>query len=99
MTRHIVAWNFKEDFTPEQKQESAQKMKQLLEELPGLIDGIVELRVHTTMPASSNREVVLNSLFESDEALAAYITHPEHKRVGQYVRAVTQDRAGADFQE
>jgi hypothetical protein len=77
--------------------QNAQKMKSLLEELPRLIDGIVELKVQINPMQSSNRDIMLDSLFESEEALAAYIIHPEHKRVGEFVRSVTKDRACMDY--
>ncbi|MCL2638162.1 MAG: Dabb family protein [Oscillospiraceae bacterium] len=38
-----------------------------------------------------------DGLFESEDALVAYIIHPEHKRVGEFVRAVTKDRACVDY--
>jgi vesicle coat complex subunit len=88
MTKHIVLWNYADGFSPEENLQNAQKMKGLLEELPNLIDGIVELKVHINMMQSSNRDIMLDSLFESEEALAAYIGHPEHKRVGEFVRSV-----------
>jgi hypothetical protein len=74
-------------------------MKSLLEELPKLIDGIVELKVQISPMPSSNRDIILDSLFENEEALAAYIVHPEHKRVGEFVRSVTKDRACMDYKE
>jgi len=44
------------------------------------------------------KSVTFDSLFVSEEALAAYIVHPEHKRVGEFVRAVTKDRACMDYE-
>jgi hypothetical protein len=99
MVRHIVLWNYADGFTPEENTQNAQKMKSLLEELPGLIDGIVELKVQINPLPLSNRDIMLDSLFESEEALAAYIVHPEHKRVGEFVRSVTKDRACIDYKE
>jgi hypothetical protein len=97
MIRHFVLWNFADGFSPDENIHNAQKMKSLLEELPSLIDGIVELKVQIEMMPSSNRDIMLDSLFESEEALAAYIVHPEHKRVGEFVRSVTKDRACVDY--
>ena len=97
MVRHIVLWNYADDFSAEENIQNVQKMKSLLEELPSLIDGIVELKVQINAMPSSNRDIMLDSLFESEEALAAYIVHPEHKRVGEFVRSVTKDRACVDY--
>jgi hypothetical protein len=99
MIRHIVLWNYADGNTPKQNKENAIKMKELREELPSMIDGIVEIKVRINEMSGSNRDIMLDSLFESAEALAAYIEHPEHKRVGQFVRAVTKDRACIDYEE
>ncbi|MCL2072211.1 MAG: Dabb family protein [Oscillospiraceae bacterium] len=98
MTRHIVMWNYADGFTAEENTANAVKMKSLLEELKGKIDGIVEIKVQINNLPSSNRDILLDSLFESQEALAAYIIHPEHKRVGEFVRAMTKERACVDFE-
>ena len=99
MIRHIVAWNYKDGFTESENRENALKIKSDLEALIKCIDGIVELKVHINMLPSSNRDIVLDSLFQSEEALAAYQAHPEHKRVGAFVGAVTQNRACVDYHE
>jgi hypothetical protein len=97
MVRHIVLWNYADGNTSEQNKENATKMKSLLEELPSMIDGVIAIKVRINEMSGSNRDIMLDSLFESEEALAAYIEHPEHKRVGQFVRAVTKDRACIDY--
>ncbi|MDR1754584.1 MAG: Dabb family protein [Eubacterium sp.] len=99
MVRHIVIWNFKDGFSDAENKENALIVKTELEALPGLIDGIVKLDVHIDALPGSNRDVILNSLFESAEALNAYQIHPEHKRVGQIVRAVLDNRACMDYAE
>ena len=101
MVRHIVAWNYKEGFSDSENKENAEKIKSELEALPRLIDGIIEMKVYiySDLLSSGNRNIVLNSLFKNEEALAAYIIHPEHKRAGEFVRSVTQDRASVDYIE
>ena len=99
MLRHIVSWSYKSGFSESQNKENAQRIKTELESLVGKIDGIVELEVHINVLPSSNRDIVLNSLFESDEALVAYQAHPEHKRVGSFVSSVTENRVCVDYHE
>jgi len=99
MLRHIVAWNYKDGFTYDENRKNAQKLKSELEALTQCIEGIIELKVHINTLSSGNRDIVLNSLFESEEALLAYQIHPEHKRVGEFVKAVTQDRVCVDYFE
>ena len=99
MVRHIVCWNFKEEFTKEQNIKNSLKVKCELENLVNTINGIIELNVITDILSTSNKDIVLNSLFENEEALAAYQKHPEHKRVSTYVGTVMQNRVCIDFIE
>lgn len=99
MLRHIVAWNYKDELVGDEKRKHAQRIKSELEALTQCIDGIIELKVHIDMLPSSNKDIVLNSLFESEEALLAYQVHPEHQRVGEHVRSVTQNRTCVDYFE
>lgn len=96
MVRHIVLWNFANGFTEEENRANAQKMKAELENLKNLIGGITDIRVSIGALESGNRTLLLESVFESRAAFEAYVTHTEHVRVGQFVRAVTQDRACFD---
>ncbi|MCL2235243.1 MAG: Dabb family protein [Defluviitaleaceae bacterium] len=99
MLRHIVAWNLMAGFTDEENKATAQKIKSELEGLANCVEGIVKLKVYTDMIGSSNRHVVLDSVFESEAALEAYQVHPEHQRVAAFVRSVTEERACVDFWE
>ena len=99
MIRHIVMWNFKDGFANHENIEHAKKVKTELEALIQYIDGIIELKVHINALSTSNKDIVLNSLFESEETLAEYQIHPEHKRVGAYVGTVMQNRVCIDYYE
>jgi len=99
MVRHIVIWNHKDEFSEVEKKENALRIKSELEALTQCIDEIIELKVHINALDSSNRDVILNSLFENESTLAAYQIHPEHKKVGVFVGAVMQDRACIDYYE
>jgi len=99
MVRHIVAWNYKDGFSDNENKENAQKVKSELEALTKCIDGIIELKVHIDVLSSSSKDVILNSLFESEEALSAYQIHPEHQRVGAFVGTVMQNRVCVDYYE
>ena len=99
MVRHIVAWSFKDGFTADEKQAHLQKIKTDLEALPSIIGGIIELKVHINLLETSNRSAMLDSLFESEDALKAYQIHPEHKKVSEFVRSVMEDRVCLDYEE
>ena len=98
MVRHIVAWNYADGFTPEENQKNAELMKKELENLKNLIDGIVSIQLYTNPLDTSDSDLLLDSIFESEEALKAYVVHPEHVRVGtEYVRPVVKNRKCIDF--
>lgn len=99
MVRHIVMWNFKDDFTDEENTHNAQRVKTELEALSSTIPGIVSLEVMISKLKSSNRDIVLNSLFEDEEMLANYQIHPDHVRVSAYVGAVLMNRSCIDYFE
>ena len=99
MIRHIVTWRFREGFTQEENAANAQKVKAELEALAFVIPGIVFLRVMSDALPTGNRDVMLDSIFESAAALAAYQVHPAHVRVSAYVGTVLRDRACFDCVE
>lgn len=99
LIRHIVSWNFKEGLTDEEKRQYGQEMKTQLEALPALIPGVISIEVRTDLLEASNRAIVLNSLFENEERLAAYQVHPEHVRVSNYVGTFVTDRTCVDYVE
>ena len=97
MVKHIILWKLKDEFnTPEIKKD----IKDGLESLLGVIDGLVEIKVQTECLESSNADVMLYSVFNSKEALSAYAIHPEHVKVAdQKVRPYTAIRSCIDFEE
>ena len=99
MVRHIVMWNFKDGFTTDENILNANRVKESLEALIATIDGIISLEVIISPLSSSNRDIVLNSLFSSEQALANYQTHPDHVRVSNYVRTVMMNRSCIDYFE
>jgi quinol monooxygenase YgiN len=90
-------WNSRDGFTCAENKENAMRVKRELEALLAVIDGIIGLDVHINEMASSNKDVILDSLFESEEALAAYQAHPEHQRVSAFVGTVLQGRSCFDY--
>ena len=97
MVRHIVLWNFAEGLSEAERIKAGERMKALLEPIRELVPGALEIRVVRNELASSNRDIALISSFETEEALAAYQTHPAHVEAGKYVRSVTCNRACMDY--
>ena len=98
MIRHIVMWNFVVDMTKEEKSNAFLKMKELLEPIKDMLDGVITLEVVENKISSSNREVMLISEFETIEDLKKYQVFPAHVEAGKFVGKVTCDRACFDYE-
>ena len=97
MVKHIILWKLKEEFN---NNEVKQGIKTGLEGLMGVVPGLLEIKVQTETLASSNVDVMLYSVFESEEALKGYAVHPEHVAVADNnVRPFTEIRSCIDFVE
>ena len=98
MVKHIILWTLKE-MSEEEKIIVKQGIKEGLEGLMGKIPGLLEIKVQTESLASSNADVMLDSSFETAEALNNYAVHPEHVAVADgKVRPFTATRSCMDFE-
>lgn len=99
MVKHVILWKLKEELSAQEKAERAAKIKEMLEGLVGKVSGLVSVKVVTNGLASSNADVMLDSVLESEEALKGYAVHPEHVAVADtYVRPYTQVRMCMDYE-
>lgn len=97
MVKHIILWKLKESLTEEEKTAARAEAKRRLEALNGKIDGMISLKVVTDRLPSSNADMMLDSEFETVEALAGYQTNPLHVEAAAYVRSVVESRLCLDF--
>ena len=98
MVKHIILWQLKDEFSKEEKITIKAGIKEGLESLKGKIPGLLDIHVQTEYLASSTAEVMLDSTFESEEALRSYSTHPEHVKVADTkVRPYTKNRSCLDY--
>jgi len=97
MIKHIILWKLKESFTDEEKAAARAEAKKRLESLNGKIDGLIELKVITDRLPSSNADMMLDSTFESIEALNGYQINPLHVEAAGYVCSVVESRLCLDF--
>jgi hypothetical protein len=98
MVKHLVAWNYADGFSEEENSKHAMNMKKELENLKNLIDGIVSIKLYTNPLGSSDADLLLDCVFINEEALKAYVTHPEHVRVGTgFVKPFVKNRKCIDM--
>lgn len=99
MVRHIILWTLKDELSAEEKAEAKKNIKAGLEGLKGKVPGIIEIKVHTEGLPSSNADLMLDSCFESEDALKGYAVHPEHVSVAEnIVRPYSKTRTCLDFE-
>ena len=99
MVKHVILWTLKDELSAEEKAAVKQGIKEGLEGLKGKVPGIVDIKVNINGLESSNADLMLDSAFESVEALKGYSVHPEHVAVADSkVRPYTKIRSCLDFE-
>lgn len=99
MVKHIILWNLKDEFTEEQKADIRAGIKEGLEGLAGQIPGLIDISVRAEYLPTSTVDVMLDTTFESVEALKNYSTHPKHVAVADSkVRPYTAVRSCIDYE-
>ena len=97
MIRHIVMWNVRGD-TRAEKLANIEKLQRSFHGLRGRIPGLLHVEVGVdTSRVDYACDVVLFSEFESQAALDAYATHPEHLRVKQELGELRTQRHQVDY--
>lgn len=95
MIKHIVMWKLKDEC----REENAKKIKELLENLDGVIKELKNIEVGININKSdAAMDVVLYSEFSNLEDLDIYQNHPEHVKVGSFVKTVAIERKVCDFE-
>jgi quinol monooxygenase YgiN len=95
--RHIVMWKVR-GTTPDEKAANIESLQRSFHSLRGRVPGLLHLEVgvdHSGVDYAC--DVVLVSEFESQAALEAYASHPEHLRVKQEVGDMRTHRYQVDY--
>ncbi len=97
MLKHIVCWKIQGNEAAS-KESNLAKMKELLDELPNLINEIEAFEVGINFNESEAAyDISLFSVFADNEALDIYQKHPEHLRVAEFIKKVTLNRVVVDY--
>ena len=96
MVKHVILWKLKENLTDPKAVKAG--IRQGLEELKGVVPGLMEIVVRSEGLASSNADVMLDSTLASEAALKAYAVHPAHVKVAEErIRPFVQTRLCLDY--
>ena len=95
--RHIVCWKLNA-LTPRKKADDAAEIAAGLQGLVGIVPEIRALTVGPDVAGNENWDVALIADFDDLEALGRYQNHPEHKKVGAFIRTVVADRLAVNLE-
>ncbi len=99
MVRHVILWQFKDEYSGAQIEEMKEEIKAGLLGLKGIIPGLLEIQVITKGLQSSNADLMLSTAFTDEAALKAYAVHPAHVRVAdEKVRPFMKTRVCLDYE-
>jgi len=99
MIKHVMVWKLRAELSDEEKNKVKAEAKTALEALAGNIDGLLDITLNIGMLPTSNCDMMLDSSFESVEALALYQKHPLHvAAVDTFVRPFAAERLCADYE-
>ena len=98
MIRHIVVFQLAAA-DPDARRGHVAEMRSRLEALADIVPGVISIRVHEDVGAvASHWPLVLDSEFESSEALEQYQVHPRHRAVVDWMNdGVVVDRVVIDY--
>lgn len=96
MVKHMIIWKLKEDVD---KESVSADIKTALEGLLGKIEGLTEMHILTEKLPSSSGDIMMDSTFESVEALQNYQKHPLHVKIANSkVRPNVDTRLSFDYE-
>lgn len=100
MIRHIVMFKFHEEADGRAKAENLAIAKDMLEKLMGVVPTLRSMEVRLNDPAASadNYDLMLTAEYDDMDGLKAYVVHPAHKAVGEFMGKVRISRASIDFE-
>jgi hypothetical protein len=96
MLTHIVVWKYRQDIEQAIREEHVARLRNLasiIKEVESLSVGFDTLR----LPRSYDTGLV--AVFRDRAALDAYTVHPEHVKVADFGRSISEHVASVDFDE
>lgn len=94
MLTHIVIWKYRTDVDDETRTEHVQSLRRLATLIPDVKSLEVGFDV-LNLPRSYHTGLV--AIFEDRAALDAYTVHPDHIKVADFGRRISEHVASVDF--
>ena len=97
MIKHIVFWKVKPAGDRQAHLAAVEELRKRFEYLKTVIPEILEAQVGYNFNDGDVFNMCIDSLFRDEEGLNAYIVHPEHLKLREWLNSVTYDKAIFDF--
>ena len=99
MVKHIVMWRFRPEAEGKSKRENMEIVRDSLYALVPIIPEIKKMDVGFDLSGTdASADLCLITEFDSLDTLKIYAEHPEHLKVGGYVRKVVETRTVLDYE-
>ena len=96
MLTHIVIWKYRADVSEQERARHVEMLSRLPDVIPG-IESFAVGRDVLRLPRSYDTGLV--AVYRDRDALEAYNVHPEHVRVVDFGRAISEHVASVDFED
>ncbi len=98
MVKHMIIWKLK-PMSEEALAERKMLVKTNLEALVGKIPGLTYMHIQIESLDNEKGDMMMDSTFESVEALKGYLDHPDHVYVAEtFIRPFIENRLCLDFE-
>lgn len=99
MIKHIVLWKLDDSYTTAEKDAVKIALRKKLLDLQEEISELLHIEVYMNSPEASenNYDLLLDTIFNSMQDLAAYQAHPSHQKVVKYIKTLKIQRAAVDY--
>jgi len=94
MLTHIVVWKYRAEVSPATREDHVARLRSL----QSIVPGIESLSVgFDTLHMPRSYDTGLVAAFTDREALEAYTVHPDHVKVADFGRSISDHAASVDF--
>jgi hypothetical protein len=96
MLTHIVVWKYREDVSLATRDEHLRLLRSLHSVVPGIESFSVGV---DTLHSLTSYDTGLVAVFRDRSVLDAYSVHPDHVKVVEFGRGITDQMAKVDFED
>jgi hypothetical protein len=96
MLTHIVVWKYRADTSQDTRDEHLVRLRSLHSVVPGIESFSVGI---DTLHSPRSYDTGLVAIFRDRSVLNAYTVHPDHVKVVEFGREITEAMAKVDFED